>query len=199
MTAKNGKPCPKCGANEWYKNGSCAPCAREYSGRYHRNNRAAEKEKRNQYLQTNRKVVNERNRLWMQAHYSSQKEKQKQYRQKNSSSVKKYSHDRQQANPEIFATYNHRRRTKKTMAGGSYTAAEWKALVNHFGGKCLCCGRDDVKLTADHVIPVSKGGTSNIENIQPLCKSCNSRKNDKTIDYRPGMGLGRWIQRKLFG
>ena len=75
-------------------------------------------------------------------------------------------------------------RTRYT-AGGSYTLEEWKALLNFCGNKCLCCGRGDVELHADHIIPVAKGGTSNIDNIQPLCASCNSRKGAKTIDYRP--------------
>jgi 5-methylcytosine-specific restriction enzyme A len=51
------------------------------------------------------------------------------------------------------------------------------------GKKCLCCGTDK-KITLDHVIPVSKGGLNEINNLQPLCKSCNSRKSTKIIDYR---------------
>ena len=49
-------------------------------------------------------------------------------------------------------------------------------------------GAADVKLTADHVIPVCKGGSSDISNIQPLCKPCNSSKHKKTTDYRCANG-----------
>lgn len=28
------------------------------------------------------------------------------------------------------------------------------------------------------------GGKDEIDNLQPLCTSCNSKKNSKTIDYR---------------
>jgi 5-methylcytosine-specific restriction endonuclease McrA len=75
------------------------------------------------------------------------------------------------------------RRTRKTAAGGAYTSEQWIALCDKYHHKCLCCN-ESKPLTADHVIPVSKGGTSWIENIQPLCLSCNCRKGEKTTDYR---------------
>ena len=67
---------------------------------------------------------------------------------------------------------------------GSHTAKEWADLQAKYNNCCLRCGRSDVPLTKDHVMPITKGGTDNITNIQPLCRSCNSSKNDTYIDYR---------------
>ncbi len=184
MSAKNGKPCKKCGTSEWYKRGNCKECQRDRNAKWEKANPGKTRERSAKWNKDNPGKVGERSAKW---------------RKDNPDRMREDYNRWAKANPEAINAINSRRRTRKTEAGGSYTAAEWKALVNHFGNKCLCCGRTDVKLTADHVIPISKGGSSFIENMQPLCRSCNSRKKNKTIDYRPGSGLGRWIQRKLFG
>jgi len=51
------------------------------------------------------------------------------------------------------------------------------------GHKCLCCGSYD-NICIDHIVAVANGGLNEIENLQPLCRSCNSSKGAKTIDYR---------------
>lgn len=76
------------------------------------------------------------------------------------------------------------RRARKRSASGTYTVAEWEELCAKYGNHCLACGRDDVPLTVDHVIPLSQGGANDISNLQPLCLSCNCSKNTRTIDYR---------------
>jgi hypothetical protein len=58
-----------------------------------------------------------------------------------------------------------------------------KYIFTKYGKKCLCCGSID-KISLDHIIPVQKGGKDEVENLQPLCKSCNSKKNIQIIDYR---------------
>lgn len=89
----------------------------------------------------------------------------------------------QQQNKARVKAIQHRRRALVARTGGSFSAHEWDALCMTYGNVCLCC-REQKPLHADHVIPVSRGGSSDISNIQPLCKSCNSKKSTRTIDYR---------------
>lgn len=82
-----------------------------------------------------------------------------------------------------FLSHYERRRLRMRTNGGWHTRAEWLALCEQYNYRCLCCRRKR-SLTKDHIIPIAEGGSDDIENIQPLCQSCNSRKHTQTIDYR---------------
>lgn len=77
------------------------------------------------------------------------------------------------------------RRILKLNCIGSHTVSDWENLKAQYNWTCPCCRKKETKinLTEDHIIPLSKGGSDNIENIQPLCGSCNSKKYTKIIKY----------------
>jgi len=45
-------------------------------------------------------------------------------------------------------------------------------------GKCAKCGSRE-NLEYDHIIPISKGGSNTVRNIELLCEKCNREKHDK--------------------
>lgn len=65
-----------------------------------------------------------------------------------------------------------------------------KAAWNHRCAYCNGVPIDDASLTADHVVPKSKGGEDLTRNIVPACGSCNSRKGSE--DWL------RWFQLQPF-
>lgn len=54
-----------------------------------------------------------------------------------------------------------------------------KIIFKRDGYKCQYCGSNK-QLTVDHIIPLSKGGTNEIDNLITSCRYCNSKKHDKT-------------------
>ena len=125
-------------------------------------------------------------------------------RQKNSFCCKKCSND-YKSNPdalwknkeyikEYHANYSHLNRVKfyesqtkrreiKKHSEKPLKPKQWKELLSFYNNVCLACGSDK-NITIDHVIPLILGGQHTINNVQPLCKSCNSKKSTKIIDYR---------------
>lgn len=78
---------------------------------------------------------------------------------------------------------------RKAANGGSHTQRQWESKLALYAD-CPGCDRPWKKVpprpdsryrnvwTKDHIVPVSQGGTDNIDNIQPLCYQCNSAKCD---------------------
>lgn len=79
--------------------------------------------------------------------------------------------------------------SRKTALLGrdSVTKQDWEDIKARFQHRCPFCGRSepDVTLNKDHIWPVSKGGLHVKDNIQPLCRSCNARKQTRTIYFFP--------------
>ncbi len=60
-------------------------------------------------------------------------------------------------------------------------------VLKESGGKCELCGvtKEDARLEVDHIVPRSKGGTNDKENLQVLCHRCNRGKSNRDdTDFR---------------
>jgi len=70
---------------------------------------------------------------------------------------------------------------------GKVSFLEWQEIKQIFNHTCPACKKKEpeIKLTIDHIIPISKNGTNIATNIQPLCRRCNSKKRTNIIKYEP--------------
>lgn len=68
--------------------------------------------------------------------------------------------------PHIFLMEHNRPRTPLWLR---------TLILDRDGNACLFCGSTE-KLELDHIIPWSKGGASDVSNLQTLCKACNFKK-----------------------
>lgn len=159
------KICKKCGVVNRNKYGNCIPCTAEKSRRVYCDTRAEKLE----YYRNWRKRNPGYHKQWC--------EKNKEHRAE-------WERNRRKKNPmkSRLRSINYYR--KMVENGGNFTVDEWMELCKEYQDRCVSCLRENIPLSPDHVVPVSKGGTSYISNIQPLCHDCNRVKSDKEIDYR---------------
>lgn len=62
-------------------------------------------------------------------------------------------------------------------------------VYNRDGNRCRKCGRYGGNLEVDHIIPISKGGKSTLDNLQTLCHNCNVEKSDYIESIPQGSNL----------
>jgi 5-methylcytosine-specific restriction endonuclease McrA len=102
--------------------------------------------------------------------------------------------DKVKDTPEYKAkhcAYKRNRESRKRGIEGSFSVSEEKALYLKQGGKCAVCRvRVGVKsYHRDHIVPLSRGGSNFISNIQILCPGCNMEKGAKNpIEFMQSRG-----------
>lgn len=149
--------------------------------------------KQKTYNAAHREEIAAQGKIYAETHRAELAAQKKVYAETHREEIAAYQKAYSAANAQRRRNLVANRRARKLGNGGKYTVTEWRALCGWFGNICLKCGSDG-KLTADHVIPISKGGANTIINLQPLCVSCNSSKHTKTIDYRDPATLAAFLE-----
>lgn len=143
----------------------CIECVKENTHKYYQKNKSIIFKKNKEYKSKNKDRYNEISRIWAKNNPQKRRLARKKWKAKNRHLVNHYEKARQ---------------ARLSGAEGGHSYKEWEELLKKHQGKCFYCATTE-KITKDHVIPVSKGGSDNITNIVPACVSCNSKKNNKHL------------------
>lgn len=125
------------------------------------------------YRLANKDTIAQRNREWQQANPEKVRARTRAWQERNPDYVRRW----RKKNPEATRAIKLRYRAALASAEGGHTAAELKELFEKQDGRCAYCGRSIRNgYDADHIVPLSRGGSNWITNIQLCCASCNRRK-----------------------
>ncbi len=146
-------------------------------------------ETRRKYQEEHKEQIFEYKKRWSDENYEHVAAYKRAYYERYSEQViarsKEWAEDHLEKVKRFKANNRRRRRAAKNASKGHFTVEEFDALCSVYGHACLSCGATDRALEADHVVSLTRGGSDEISNIQPLCGECNRRKFTAIIDYRP--------------
>lgn len=184
----DGKPrgaqCRACNAakvSEWAKANP------EKVRRNSRNWARANPERAKNWAAANRERSREIKTAWRLRNPDQMKRIRQDHYIKNADAVKQYAKSWREANPERWATVlklNARKREARRRSNPTFhvTAKDAQRILR---SPCAVTGCEATDIQFDHVIPICRGGSHGIGNLQPLCGSHNASKNDKTwMEFR---------------
>lgn len=142
------------------------------------------------HLEQRRKAGRERSQQWRKENPERSRDQAQRSYDKNveqrRADARKHSRDYRQrvvGSDAYRASERERSQRRRALLHGTpalFSEEEWVSCCDRFDFRCAYCHRA-VLLTADHVVPLIKGGAHAPANIVPACRSCNSRKRDRDV------------------
>lgn len=172
----------KISSRKWYERNRELTLARARKQREH--DPDAQRKYRRLYYVQYRTAITAKNHLYRQSHLDRLHEKDRLYYEKNKDKIKQNIRAYALEHPEIAQRHQKRRRIFKAMTVKSdVTYENCKRLLETYNHSCAYCLRPltAANKTFDHMRPVTKGGLHLMDNLVPCCRSCNSRKQNKTL------------------
>ena len=130
-----------------------------------------------------REKLREQMRAWEAAHPEKKRAWGKQYRAANREKCNAASKRSEAKKPHQYRQ-RHRLRAAAIRGRGTYSEAEWAAILAAWGGRCARC-RTDRRICVDHVRAIKRGGMNVAANLQPLCRRCNAHKGTRFMRFLP--------------
>ena len=129
------------------------------------------------YFKTHKREICTRVQIYYQEHRQERLSYAREYATEHGDKIRAYLITYKTQHPEYIRLKSSRRRALEANAPISdLTAQDWQDIKEHYGHRCVYCGKKPQRLTMDHITPLVNGGSHTKSNIVPACKNCNSKK-----------------------
>ena len=190
------KRCPKCqetkAQSDFYRNSAnasgldsmCKTCRLTYVKARYPANRERVIARVKEWQHANREHVRARRAEYRAAHRAEMTE----YRQTNRETIAANAEAWRKANAGRVRSHAAMRKARKRQQGAFAIAP--KDLRRLLASPCAVHGCQDREIQIDHVIPLARGGSHGVGNLQPLCAHHNQSKHTKLwIEFRAYLAL----------
>jgi 5-methylcytosine-specific restriction endonuclease McrA len=132
------------------------------------------------WQKANPEKANARSKRWRKANPEQARAIAATSRKKNIDKNRERNKKFRSMNPDRLKIYQATRRSRKLLADGFHTLEEVQELYKKQQGKCAICSETlCTNYHEDHILPLARGGSNWINNIQLTCPSCNRSKGAK--------------------
>lgn len=171
-----GKPCKYGHIDYRYTNGrKCCSCSIIELRKKYKENTRSELDRAKTYRENNPDKVLESGRKSAKKHREKRAKYTSDWHKKNKEHAQQY----RTQNLEKYRMHAQNRRARIHDSGGFFTLKQIHALRVLQKDKCVNCKKSiKTNMHIDHIMPIAKGGSNDIKNIQLLCPKCNFKKND---------------------
>ena len=153
----------------------------KYTKKWRMENPQRIKEIQKKCYQKNKEHLNEYVRKWREEHPDYAKENAKEWRKGHPEYATKWA----RSNPDKVREKNLKRRANGIIKKGIISQIINENIFKYGIITCEACKKEcESNYHIDHVLPISKGGNNNYDNLQILCTKCNLQKSIKIVDYR---------------
>ena len=188
----------KCKSGAFSVQNKCKECVRKINKEYYEQN----KEKIKRYCELNKEYYKEYHREYDKEYREQNKEKLKEYGKEYRDNIRnkygvcettlryredenfKLQHNLRSSNRQnlkrALEYYNNGKSHKLPTKSPSRLLLKLYEIQNHNCPYCSNNMKDDIHI--DHIIPLSKNGSNEVNNLILCCSSCNLRKNAKELD-----------------
>lgn len=127
--------------------------------------------------------LRERSRIWREAHREQVRTAQQKYREQNPERVQETKRKHYEANRAAWLLYVRNRRAAIANAVGEHTLEDVEQMYSDQQGCCAYCECPlNGAYHVDHMVPVSRGGRNDWQNLAVVCDYCNLSKHVRTVE-----------------